>query len=234
LLAVFFLTAGSAWALEWTDGEIRPYVSVKGSISSLKPTGYFNKNSNGTSNVKDNINQRITGIKLAFGLYAEADMVLGDIRTEVEVGFSEEKEKVFVGTLVHNDGDTTYKGGVDGPSRMVFSSRITTVALNAYYDLDLPRIVKPYVGAGIGCAYIAPLLTFRSLFSCMGKSVSGLTYHFDAGISCAISDNIAADFGYRYSIYPSIGGEYSWNNWIITPNIRYKTHELLVGLRYTF
>jgi opacity protein-like surface antigen len=172
------------------------------------------------------------GTKLAFGLYAETDRVRGDIRTELEVGFSEEKEKVFAGTLVCNEGE--YFNTMH--DSMVFSSRITTVTLNVYYDLDLPAriIVKPYVGAGIGCDCIDPLLKFGVLCSWMGKSVFGWTYHFDAGISYAISDNIAADFGYRYSIYPSIDGEYMCIGWTITPNIRYKTHEFLAGLRYTF
>ena len=124
---------------------------------------------------------------------------------------------------------------------------VWTVMVNGYIDLTTWNNITPYVGAGIGAAWVNTSDTV-SVNPVNGGGTS--TTEFDgshsewnfawalmAGASYAVSDNFSIDAGYRYK---DLGTAKTVKN--ISPNspnsrIEYAdltAHEFRLGARYTF
>jgi len=89
-----------------------------------------------------------------------------------------------------------------------------TVLGNAYLDLPLTTLFKPYIGAGIGYGWTNDLPGRRG-------DDDGLAWAAYAGAAFDVSPNFAIDIGYRYRMIDVHG-----------PNVT--DHSVLGGLRWTF
>jgi outer membrane protein OmpA-like peptidoglycan-associated protein len=102
---------------------------------------------------------------------------------------------------------------------------------NLYYDFDTRSKWTPYVGAGIGLTRIKA----NGVTPVSGTSIDDkdLTYGAQAmaGVAYAVTDRLALTLGYRYFMAPDI----EWQNSAgADVDADYSTHEILVGLRFTF
>jgi opacity protein-like surface antigen len=84
----------------------------------------------------------------------------------------------------------------------------TSVMGNAYFDLANDTIFTPYIGAGVGYAWV-------------DNNPNGVALGLNAGVAVDLSDNLALDVGYRFRDVMSKG-----------PNPM--EHQLTAGMRFTF
>lgn len=145
-------------------------------------------------------------------------------------------------------GSTSGSCGVAGActSTDISSVRVMALMANAYVDLGTYGYVTPYVGAGIGGAYVK----WRTLqnTSCEtgnpancdntefhgGKNSWRFAYQLMAGATIDVTCNIKADAGYRYR-HINGGDMFGYvNNGGPGFDKGIDSHELRIGARYQF
>ncbi|WP_373506213.1 porin family protein [Aestuariivirga sp.] len=89
---------------------------------------------------------------------------------------------------------------------------VTTVLGNMYFDIPTETMFTPYLGAGAGYGWG----TVEN-----GKDRDGFAFALMAGTAIELTDNFAADVGYRY-------------RQVVTDQADPQEHQLLVGVRYKF
>lgn len=157
----------------------------------------------------------------AFGGYAFDN----NVRAEVEIGYkSADTDKMKV-----SNGAPKFDSTVSNLDFM----------LNAFYDIKTPYIfgITPYVGGGIGVAY---LMTTDGTVSGVGGSAklindSGdavFAYQVAIGAAYDVTPKIALDLSYRYfgttdGVFESIAGAGD-------AKVTYDSHNIVAGLRYKF
>jgi len=127
--------------------------------------------------------------------------------------------------------------------------QIQTLFVNAYYDFHNSTAFTPYLGGGLGLAFIRAkgnygwdsfnggVPTGASESISMGaKSTVNFAWNIGAGAAYAINNNISLDMGYRFA---GLGGAKSkWNDdWLASGRIKTKNvymHQVMLGARFTF
>ncbi|WP_162530516.1 outer membrane protein [Rhodovastum atsumiense] len=116
---------------------------------------------------------------------------------------------------------------------------LQTLMANAWIDIPTGRSVTPYVGGGIGVAFLNHASTFSldsqgevESFS-NARNATNFAWSVGAGISWATTPHITFDLGYRYidagdSTIGTGGSE------PLHAHIHAASHDLMVGLRYGF
>lgn len=87
-----------------------------------------------------------------------------------------------------------------------------TVFGNVYWDFHNDTDFTPYIGGGIGAAFVGPKNNFA--------------WNAGAGIAYGVTENLKATLGYRFVSFGEIEDRH-------TTGIL-NSHEVLAGLRYTF
>jgi opacity protein-like surface antigen len=125
-------------------------------------------------------------------------------------------------------------GGGGGPCASTDTSSMSALLLlaNAYVDLGTWYGLTPYVGAGLGGAYV----DWEGIGNAPGESNWRFAWALMAGASYCLTDNLDLDVGYRFSRisggrmagYDAVGG--------VGPffDDGFDTHEVRAGLRYQF
>lgn len=119
---------------------------------------------------------------------------------------------------------------------------IWTVMLNGYVDIGTWHGVTPYVGAGIGGAYVSTTnLRYRNPNGSTGKYAGdgkwNLAWALMAGASYELSPNMTLDGGYQFRSLGSAQSKVVTNVPPNTKRVKYEdiyAHELRLGLRYNF
>ena len=106
---------------------------------------------------------------------------------------------------------------------VTMQTKLQTAFLNLYYDLDTSTSLTPYFGFGLGYAHINEK-AFEKV------SEDNFAYNVGAGVSFNFSYNTDFELGYRYTNYKKIKertpDDYAKRD--------YDSHEVLLGIRYTF
>ena len=97
---------------------------------------------------------------------------------------------------------------------------------NAYFDYLTCTPWTPYVGAGIGAAY----LKYNVARGAEKKTVYNFAWQVMGGVTYDINSNWALDAGYRYADL----GQIRKNRDGHTAKFKVRDHEILLGARYTF
>lgn len=87
-----------------------------------------------------------------------------------------------------------------------------TIFANVYYDYHNETDFTPYIGGGVGAAFVG--------------TESNFAWNAGTGVAYSITDNLKASLGYRFVSF----GQFEDRN---TTGVLY-SHEALLGLRYTF
>ena len=143
----------------------------------------------------------------------------GPVRTELELNLKQKAEKNFSSSQ----------------SNAKLSVKNRFAMLNAYYDIDTGTKFTPYVGAGIGWAHLKARETgtYKDgdyLSANASDSRNTFAWQIGAGVSYALTDQFNVDFGYRYIDEGHVA--YRDDNSI--NEYEAKSHELSLGVRYTF
>jgi opacity protein-like surface antigen len=112
-----------------------------------------------------------------------------------------------------------------------------TVMLNGYYDFGTWHSVTPYLGAGVGAAYLETYkyrTTDGQNFS--GDGRTNFAWNVMAGAAVDVTDEIKLDANYRFlSLGEARTASHYHNGSSSTNPVRYEdlyAHEFRVGLRY--
>ena len=115
--------------------------------------------------------------------------------------------------------------------------RFQTLLANVYWDVTEWNGFTPYVGGGIGMAFVKTKVNYD--YEGAGEKESGSFSDTDTvfagqvglGCSYAFTDNFAADFGYRFLM---MGDAEAGNSGINMKSKDLYAHQLTMGLRVTF
>ncbi len=197
----FLLLAGVACLLSVNaQAEVNQYVSGKISYDFNK----VNMKSAEPSNpelYREKANKELFGTHVAYGVQA------GYVRGELELNNSRDIKRNYIGELTH------------------FRLYKHSVMANAYFDYLTCTPWTPYVGAGIGSAYL------KADDGNEAKSVYNLAWQVMAGLTYDINSHWTLDAGYRYADLGRIrknSGEGS------VAKLTARDHEIMLGVRYTF
>jgi len=119
------------------------------------------------------------------------------------------------------------------------SLSVSTILLNGYATLGGYSGISPYVGAGVGAAYVNwDTIDFPGFG--LGPAVVEDNWRFAyalmAGVSFDLTDNLALDTGYRFVSVND--GQLIGPGFIVFPGVADYSdlyiHEFRIGMRYTF
>ena len=196
----FLLLAGVASLLSVNaQAEVNQYVSGKISYD-------FNKVNMKVAEqdqpelYSEKANKNLFGTHVAYGVQA------GYVRGELELNDSLNLKK--------NIGDEKVK---------LYKHSLMA---NAYFDYLTCTPWTPYVGAGIGTAY----LKYNANSGAEKKTVYNFAWQVMGGVTYDINANWALDAGYRYADL----GQIRKNNGVNVTKFKVRDHEIMFGARYTF
>lgn len=199
----FLLLAGVASLLSVNaQAEVNQYVSGKISYD-------FNKVNIKTADpsqpelFRKKANKNLFGTHVAYGVQA------GYVRGELELNNSRDIKRNYFG----------------GSNVSHFRLYKHSVMANAYFDYLTCTPWTPYVGAGIGSAYL------KADDGNTAKSVYNLAWQVMAGVAYDINSHWTVDAGYRYADLGRIR-QNSGNGDVAKLTAR--DHEIMLGVRYTF
>ena len=178
------------------------------------------------------------GLALGYNFEAQFDMPL---RVELEYALYDRVEgKASTGF------DVT--GGFYDRAEAKQKLDVQTLFFNAYFDIKTGTDITPYVGAGLGLAFIQSKASTRYDFdigshnyltnrdSTSRKNDTNFAWNVGAGIGWRVTDILTLDLGYRFV---SLGGtkSTSWESGQMS--VRSKTedlymHQVALGLRCEF
>ena len=198
----FLLLAGVASLLSVNaQAEVNQYVSGKISYD-------FNKVNMKTAEAdqpelaREKANKELFGTHVAYGVQA------GYVRGELELNNSRDIKRNYLNSDL--DHFRLYKH---------------SVMANAYFDYLTCTPWTPYVGAGIGSAYL------KADDGEQAKSVYNLAWQVMAGLTYDINSHWTLDAGYRYADLGRIRKNYGEGD---VAKLTARDHEIMLGVRYTF
>jgi len=211
-LALVLAPAVSAWA----EGGL--YVTPKLGYSHVKGKLDLSGDEGDSESVSKSKNL------VPFGLAVGYD--LNPVRAELEYAFRGKKE------FYSESGEDP-----DGPWSDKAKLGVQTLFLNAYYDIHNSSPITPYVGLGLGLAKQSYELAFdweedgESYSDKFSGSKNKFAWNIGAGAAYQLNDLMALDLGYRYANFGKISEELVEG---FDMDVKSSTHEVLLGLRFTF
>ncbi len=197
----FLLLAGVASLLSVNaQAEVNQYVSGKVSYD-------FNKVNIKASDPKAADLYRTKANKELFGTHVAYGVQAGYVRGELELNNSRDIKRNYIGEMDH------------------FRLYKHSVMANAYFDYLTCTPWTPYVGVGIGSAYL------KADDGSNAKSVYNLAWQVMAGLTYDINSHWTLDAGYRYADLGRIRKNLGEGH---VTKLTARDHEILLGVRYTF
>lgn len=197
----FLLLAGVASLLSVNaQAEVNQYVSGKVSYD-------FNKVNIKASDPTEAELYRTKANKELFGTHVAYGVQAGYVRGELELNNSRDIKRNYIGEMDH------------------FRLYKHSVMANAYFDYLTCTPWTPYVGAGIGSAYL------KADDGSHAKSVYNLAWQVMAGLTYDINSHWTLDAGYRYADLGRIRKNSGEGH---VAKLTARDHEILLGVRYTF
>ncbi len=123
--------------------------------------------------------------------------------------------------------DTSSKDrGMFGDDTMHGKLYTNSLMTNAYYDVPLSDVIRPYIGAGVGLGHI------KSNIFGVSKSTTNFAWQLMAGINYDLTEHWKLDLGYNYISYGDL-------TLAETPDVSLKLkdiegHQITLGTRYEF
>ena len=205
--------AGRA-AYVFMDNDANQWVSDRGYTSTI---------------VNETLEDNVWGAKLAIGNefkvckpYAKA------FRVELEYGITDDSNNK--GSYGHNINGWTI------PTEYGIESRVQTVMVNAYWDINTGTKFVPYVGAGVGYANIREKAYVSNQYDTQTAKdhEDNLAWQVSAGVSYEITADLDTELGWRYTDYGDIKNSETRGYYNSSSSRDYDSHEILLGMRYTF
>jgi opacity protein-like surface antigen len=168
-----------------------------------------------------------------------------DIPVRVELDYTirdkASKSSTASGTWFYTMNGAPYSE--DNTVDMKTSVQMQTLMVNAWFDIPTGTAVKPYLGGGIGWAFIdfsASAIengNAATLVSIGTKSSTNFAWSLGGGLGYAITQNWTVDLGYRYINAGDIKEplkDATGTSFFYGKIGRIETHDVMLGVRYTF
>ncbi|MCL2591578.1 MAG: outer membrane beta-barrel protein [Betaproteobacteria bacterium] len=237
VLVVTLLTPSLSLAYEQIGLYVAPRVTY-GYTQMDKTRDEWSIN-NYSSAVNKNMKDNVYGYGLAVG-YDFNKRFRAPVRAELEYSvFSEASDEKSAW------GDYYY--GLDRVTTIRQKLQTQTLFVNGYFDFRNATAFTPYVGGGLGLAFIKVRGSYgwadfyggnpglSHSVSLRSKSTTNFAWNIGAGAAYAINDNISLDLGYRFA---SLGGaKTEWADNFHDVRIKSKDvymHQVTLGLRVAF
>ena len=137
----------------------------------------------------------------------------GNLRLEGEIGYRK------------NDYD---KVGASGQTKGNTSGEVTSwdFMVNGYYDFETKTPITPYIGGGIGAAFLDSSSVNAGGITIRGGDDWVFAYQLIAGAAYSFTESWMAQLEYRFfgTSDPTYGGTES----------QYMSHNLFLGIRFNF
>jgi opacity protein-like surface antigen len=171
--------------------------------------------------IEDSAFSRKNKIDNVFGGALAVGVKANPARVELEYGvFSEASGK-------NKDDDGDY---------VKLKTQAQTLFVNAYFDIDTATPFTPYVGAGLGLAFLRSKGNWNILDvseSYGSKTKTNFAWNLGAGVAYDFTQNVALDLGYRFA---GLGKARTGTD-IADDRARAKNvymHQFMLGLRFSF
>jgi opacity protein-like surface antigen len=167
------------------------------------------------------------------------------VRTEVEYAIRSrsEADDSYSQTIFPENGDPFV---LNHQGSMKF--HIQTIFINLYIDFDTGTRFTPYLGGGVGAAFIKAKGSMdisesgTTLYDeSSSKTETNFAYNLAAGVGYDFNDNLTLDLGYRYTDFGKAEtGENRWDSpspdapEFYNFDADLSAHEVLMAIRYTF
>jgi opacity protein-like surface antigen len=119
--------------------------------------------------------------------------------------------------------------GLEGDANALF------VLANLWVDIPIDDMIRPYIGGGVGIGRLDLDLETSGGSTVIDDSDWAFAYQVGAGVAFGFSPNLALDIGYRYKVINDVELD------AVAPSgagfeveTDYKSHNVLVGLRFGF
>lgn len=222
--------------------DIQQYVSVKGSVvfmkNDLSGSATYTNQKSLVNNLDKDDNDTVGGFRLSYGLVFPISQ--HQIRSEIEYGYNGNTkldDDIFYKIAANNNQG--YLGDNVNASSKIKSQ---FVVANFYYDFINNSKFTPYINAGIGYARLKAenSFSYKTTGSSFSDTSNNFAWNLGVGAAYNINNNIALDAGYRYTDYGKVKtskeislSNQQYNHKIDTSS-KIKSHEMNIGIRYTF
>ena len=134
------------------------------------------------------------------------------------------------GELAYRANDADELKGPGGTAPVTGDTTSTSLMVNGYYDIKTSSSVTPYLGAGIGFSNVSVDYSDAGV-KLADDSDMVFSYQFIAGVGFDINPKLKLDLSYKYFAtttpsYKDVFGD--------SFDVDYNTHNVQIGLRYSF
>ena len=168
------------------------------------------------------------------------------IRTEVEFALRSNSESNKDGTWDQRPNPNPAQQDY-GTWSTKMTHNLSTLFLNAYFDIPTGTSFTPYIGGGLGMAFNYTSFKFSNPHTVapqntddisLSKHATTFAWNVGAGLSYAFTENVAADLGYRFIATGYNEVKESLNNPPYNATFKIGSppyiHEFYLGARFTF
>lgn len=158
-----------------------------------------------------------------FALNGAVGYDFDNFRAEAEIGYQEND----LDSVKLSAGFGNFQFGLDPDFPVDGELEVMSYFANGYYDFKNTSAFTPFLGVGIGWATVDFNLD-RLNYS---NDDTVFAYQVMAGVSYALSKNMAFDLSYRYvgADDPTFSNAYT-----VDTEFEFSSHNFLLGVRYTF
>ncbi|MDR1921921.1 MAG: outer membrane beta-barrel protein [Candidatus Adiutrix sp.] len=128
--------------------------------------------------------------------------------------------------------------GLGGQASHNFDVAAHSLMANAFLDLASDSAMTPYIGGGLGLAYLNTDYTVSSTVGTNGSALSSKTnwnfaWNLGGGLAWHMNEKVALDLGYRYvDLGTASTGDIRMNDFLTNSSLDYTVHEISLGLRF--
>lgn len=162
-----------------------------------------------------------------------------------------EIEYAFFGNVSGGTSKSLGDWGVAGKGKIKNKMDIQTLFFNGYFDIKTDTPFTPYIGGGLGIAFVDSKSSGSVDYTLDGAELSGssstnyklntnFAWNVGAGVAWEFADWVALDVGYRFAGLGKVKSRTSDYEGL-TETVTYKSkvsdvymHQILAGLRFTF
>lgn len=238
LVILIFLTCllcpMQSYAAEKTGIYISPKLSWMFSNADMSLKG---SSSGGvvTSSSKNHSDNGL-GAALAIGYDFSSKFDL-NFRTELEYAFYSKAKSTKSHFIPDNENGGEY-------AKLKSEINISTLFVNVYYDFKNHTNFTPYVGAGLGIAFVGLAGSIfggeeDEYYVFSKNSNNNFAWNIGLGVGYAFNERISLDLGYRYSQLGDVTSKITSTDEDGVATVTEKgdnlsTHQIMLGVRFTF